>query len=670
MASAQPSNIERVEVVRPVRFSIGPSFKAQVVESNISRFDMKVDPLSASEQRMSWSFRSPALGVLADSTLILETQWRIVAPANMNIASVLGPQLQICDVSTGVDVGAGTPAESNLVAQAPKLAFSQGDGFQKSITSIMATVNGASVSNARLNDYQATLQKCWMTSEVAQKRFQGCGGAFSNWDATSVSGQAFSIRRLAGAETYAAFGQGHAFHATAPGANGFRGHSAMAVSALTGDTGVTKRINNLMACTTSLPAVGTYAPARNDVRIITCHWPVSCAGLFTPFGIYDELSDSCPYKNSSICIPHLNIVNLEILFKDLKQNLFRNLMGTRIADVGAGGVLATGSTPGGFDISLVAGSPSLYVKYLRLASWRNIPATIDLAIYRNSVHDLTSETSTGTVVCTAAVTRDGVPEQSLGLVCSGSSRGNGIGRLAGYGEASQRTVLWSGVTVSQAPQYIAFVLQKSSDMYCLGGVDLDDAFGRPINSWNYTAGVPAADQGRTQGLQNYFISRNTDASASIQQFEITISSSVGSYRYAGTSFPRLRSRKELFKDVQRYCVSDYCNSDFDVWRKHNGIIYLGSDAILRGLCSPGSAFPLVINAQVQFGSEREFCDGHAACSQSETYGFAVQRDPCFGRPVMVCQYGQNSLSLSPSSGILSSQNMSHSSAMSLLSRGQ
>ena len=155
------------------------------------------------------------------------------------------------------------------------------------------------------------------------------------------------------------------------------------------------------------------------------------------------------------------------------------------------------------------------------------------------------------------------------------------------------------------------------------------------------------------------------------QFALEISSSVGSFRYSGGSYPWIRDRQELFRDISRYCVDDYCSGGkFSVWRKHNGMVYLGADSFIKGLTTIGVAFPLVINATVEWGSEREFISGDGCCSQDLSAGMAVQRDCIFGRPLMICQYNSNSLSISPSSSVLSSQNMSHASGMQLLSRGQ
>ena len=74
------------------------------------------------------------------------------------------------------------------------------------------------------------------------------------------------------------------------------------------------------------------------------------------------------------------------------------------------------------------------------------------------------------------------------------------------------------VTSAQAAQYLAFVLQKSPDQYVLGGIAeniTEDRLGKNILNWDYGRGAMVVNnlQNRTinPGLENYFMSRNTNA---------------------------------------------------------------------------------------------------------------------------------------------------------------
>ena len=71
---------------------------------------------------------------------------------------------------------------------------------------------------------------------------------------------------------------------------------------------------------------------------------------------------------------------------------------------------------------------------------------------------------------------------------------------------------------------------------------------------------------------------------------------------------------------------------------------------------------------MRFAAEREYIAGMGACSKTANKrgGVAVQRDVIYGKPIMLQIFDKSALSLSPSSGLLSSQNLSHSSAMDIL----
>ena len=659
----QARPIQQVNVKRPSRYTIGPEFVAEVGESEISRFRMRIDALSADEQRMSFSWRSPGLSLICSSNCFLETSWKIRAPAAMSFASMSGPLVQLIDGSAIPTAAGASVAETHRLGSAAKIVFSGGDGFGKALTNYQLTVNGASVSNSRMNEYKSTVDRVWFDDEVCQKRFYRCGGIPQQNDSVPISGHSYN-GAVAGGAGIAAFSPGGVL-----GNANYQGSNFGIVSGYTGDSGIAKRAENLLACTQVL--ADPTVPLVRDERIIRVRWPVSSCGVFSPLAPFDNCSESCPYRQSCIAIPNMNVCTLELLFKDLKEQLFRNLMAAQ-GDGAAAGTIALGTTSGGFEIELLTDeAPKLHVEYLRLPSYRAIPAKVDLTVFRAAVHDITSKTEIGTVAIPDAATRTGKGVLADTIVCRGVSRGDGTRRNASFRVESSKECLWSGVTVAQCPQFLAFLLQKSSDQFVLGGTPADDARGRRINNWQ-TLAAGAVDAARTSagGLSNMFLSRNTDASASILEFDLEISSSIGSYKYSGEKYPFSRQRDELFRDVQRYAVDTYCKGDINKWKKHCGIIYLGADAFIRGLATFGSSFPLVINAKVKFGCEREYIDGTGAASKIASPGAAVQRDFIYGKPIMICQYNKNSLTVSPSSAILSSQNMSHASAMAQIAGGR
>ena len=145
-----------------------------------------------------------------------------------------------------------------------------------------------------------------------------------------------------------------------------------------------------------------------------------------------------------------------------------------------------------------------------------------------------------------------------------------------------------------------------------------------------------------------------------------IQASLGSYTYAGSLAPHLKTRQELFRDHLRYCTPSYLDyGDIQQWRTHSGCLLLGCDIWLRGLTSDATSFPMVFNAKVKFQNERQYYTG--APDGGYGAGLAIQQDMIQGTPVMLQIYDGGSLALTASSGILSSQNLGHAQAQDILS---
>ena len=340
--------------------------------------------------------------------------------------------------------------------------------------------------------------------------------------------------------------------------------------------------------------------------------------------------------------------------------------------------LAAQDRRGGFEVKLdiEAHPPQLHVEYLRLGLWNQIPASISLSAYKIAVHDpMRNPVGQGLPEAgiVQALTRANVNRQLRPLLPAvGTARTDGRGRCAAFSGDKYLTAQWQ-VTSAQVASYLFFVLQKSSDVYVLGGPNDEDSRGKAISDWNYTAGNlggGAAPTTTNAGLQNYFLARNTNACAAIQQFELEVMSSVGSYKYSTESYPYIRGRHELFRDVLRHTCPDYLKGDMNTWRKHCCIVLLSSSDFIRGLTTQGASFPVQYSVKIQFASEREYINGAGAVGQAEdSSGFAVLRDAIYGRPIMGEIFDKAELRLSPSSGIVSSMNISHQTAMDLVSRG-
>jgi hypothetical protein len=193
--------------------------------------------------------------------------------------------------------------------------------------------------------------------------------------------------------------------------------------------------------------------------------------------------------------------------------------------------------------------------------------------------------------------------------------------------------------------------------------------GQAVSSWGGTAGaVAGGNNGRqSAGLQNYFYSRNQDANAQIVDFELMIQSSIGAYVYSGEGFPYVRRQRELYTDHLKNVCEGYCGSDMLTWQKNNSCLLIRASDFARGLGSPNSAMPIQITAKCKFINTREQIDGHAACSISKR-GVAVLRDFIAGVPCMAQIFDSTALTIASSSAVASSANLSHSTALDILSR--
>jgi hypothetical protein len=555
--------------------------------------------------------------------------------------------------AAGVAQAAQTPIV-RPIGFASKICFGSQDAFGGALSNYQLVINGASISNARQNDYKTTLERCLFAPEYFQRNFSQCGGQPDMYDTVACSGLAYDLA-----------------------AANHDGRSDSIVDAYTADSGIQKRCANFVGATVSFPDLDG-GQAVYDRRRIRVRWPVNSCGIFTggQLGI-DQMSDSNPQRRSCMALPHINVATLDLLFEDLEECLFRNLS-SRLGD-NAGGIantIAVGGSRGGVRVELV-GTPQLHLEYLRFGLWRQLRDQYELQCYRITVHDASTSVATGTVDIPATLTRTGVNVLEKALPCIGVDRGTGQHAIgAAMSSAKHLEAQWKGIVTAQCPDYLCFMLQKSSKQFVLGGDitqgNADDAVGKGIVDLSASPLVRGAPVGGgAPGAQTYFLSRNTDSSAAIQRFALEIQSSVGSYIYSGEAAPYLRTKAELFRDHVRNCVPGYLEGDINKWQTHACCLLLGADAFIRGLTTTGVAYPLNINATVDFASQRQYIDGTAAAGvniAAANRGIAIQQDVIYGKPVMLQIYPKSRMTVSPSSALLSSQNMSHASGIDLIAR--
>ena len=648
---------DRFVVVRPAEYSVAPQYRATVVESHLSKYVLEVDPLAFDETRCSWAYRSPGLGTLQSSTVEMAFTIRVRSRLAINYIAQLGPQFQIVDAFAATAVGGPDISNPHTCSAGPacKIAFGSGDAMQKAISSMQISVNGAALAQTRQRDYMRSLQKCWFDKDVFQKRFNECGGTPQQYDANCVSGELLNI------------------------GDGDRYEVGRAVTqklcGFTGDSGVRNQLKNVLACQIDAPV--NAAPANFDERDIRIRWKINGTGLLNPLARGDKVSSSCPYRSSARALPHMNIVNININFVSLFRCLIRNLSSVNgIAGAGGAQTLAGGGNNEihiSFPPTAVGGAnPKLYVEFLRLPSWRQQSGTALIQTFRVACHDPTTDKGQRAVVIPAANLDATADVENCLLPCGVDRLANGpAAQFLGGEHNSYRTCEWNGISSAQLPQYLFCVLEKSPEMFVasdLGG----NAAGKKWTSSQdpATALVDFPNTANTSramtSIRNQYLARNTDSNAAITQFQLEIMSVQGSYVYSAEKWPYIKTRSDLYRDVSKYCIDSY--DDQDTWFKHNCIVMLGCEEFAKGISSSGTAFPCTFKVKCQFENHRNYIDGYGCVGVLST-GLGACQDVIGGRPVLGFIFPQQSLQLSASSALLSSQNISHSSAMELLSRG-
>ena len=176
MQGGQP--IQGISVFRPDEYRLSPQWKVEVVSSCLQKYRMVVDPLSFDTTRASFSLRSPGQGVILSPQIYIEARWKIDFPGHCLPSQMHGAVYQPVEIANSTADDAVRANETYLMGYAPKVCFSSGDGFGKAISNIQITINGASISNSRLNTYKWAVDKCWFSQDVFQSRFSQCGGRY------------------------------------------------------------------------------------------------------------------------------------------------------------------------------------------------------------------------------------------------------------------------------------------------------------------------------------------------------------------------------------------------------------------------------------------------------------------------------------------------------------
>ena len=192
-----------------------PTYTPGVSESYVDRWRLVVSPLSFSEDRMQFSWRSPGIQTIMSSNVFLEfdvlvkvqgAQWDFSGSKQGNFTNGIRaagqdgadyPQAQFANIATNHATKVGVSP--------PQVAFGDGDAVGQALTSYTLTINSASVSNARMDEYQRTLNRIWYSPKLVQDRFGRCGGKFTMYDSVCVTGETVSAAHAASSTSISGF---------------------------------------------------------------------------------------------------------------------------------------------------------------------------------------------------------------------------------------------------------------------------------------------------------------------------------------------------------------------------------------------------------------------------------------------------------------------------------
>ena len=310
----------------------------------------------------------------------------------------------------------------------------------------------------------------------------------------------------------------------------------------------------------------------------------------------------------------------------------------------------------------------LILEYLRPPGYRRLPESQALQCFRTAVWDETAKnTVTNALVVAAAVLEDSDSPVNA-LRCRGTDRRVGNVLAAPFQSEAQSyyDAQFNGVQSAQLPTYLVFCMQKSIEM-----TNQESLHSRGIVSyadWTLAdAGAIPVTNVDSRALAAQYLMRNTSRNASIEKFELSIQSAAGNYVFANGDFPYLRNRSELYRDIRKHVVKDGY-PDEGVWDKHECAIILHVSDFARSLSSDGTSYPCSFSAKVRYVNKAQHIFGRGAGGSCVGNGIYPSQDAIWGTPLMIGLFPRQSLTLSPSSGILASMNISHSSAEEILSR--
>ena len=705
----------QVVSIRPAEQELAvPAFQPSVTSSPANVYLQTIDAQTHSERAISYVWRAPSQNLLLSPLAYGQFQILIEAPYKLNREDMIGPLLGCFDTQ---NVGAAITTDPSAlsIARAPRTGFGyrpllvlgEGNCVQSACESITIGVNGASWSELNGHLYSRSLENCFVPQSVQQRRYSTCGGAGSlAFDSKPLSGHVLGLSdMLTGVGRNA--GGVHAdicplgMIATdnlVPLRAGYR-----AIEGATVDSHLSQRMSNFYDQVIKKTAP-TAAVSKLTLQI---RFPIQGAVFNSCWGC-SGISRSDPRLRMALGIANYNSGQIQFTFKNLIKNIVRRLGRPSLVTNAAGTLANQGANiteandiKVTYDTSYV---PKLFLRYIRLPSFRSYPTSSAVTVYRRDVRRPVKQV-TGTKIFDAGLF-DGASNLT-GLQCAGdmSSLPSTLTiRPPSQTEplikaASEAEVFFNGLQFPQIPNYLFLCFCKSSDVYNLqnptygvGTVNFPTA-GVYTDKWGTldVAGVPFSGHAETQAqlmgfvghvgnadaqVKNTFaqevaaryIAQNQASAAKICGLEITVQSASSSWTFQTGEQPYLEDRDQLWDRHVQNCCDSYMPAGRGKWSDRDCCALLSCSDFLLGIqSSPGVVMPIIVDVRVRFANRAGVSDG-LCYTTGQHKGQAKFDDFMVGQPCCVALFNQQILSIASSSAVLSSQAFSQSTFASAVSQ--
>ena len=587
----------RLPIDRKKYLGFGPGVSEWLTESYQNVFSVKTRPDSATLDRMSFTMRSPSSGLLCSPKAYVEFELDIEQNQPISTFTQSQAGFGLGYEADNINDGALADGTAKAIGRTPLICFPEYDGVGACLQHSSITINGSSITVPSCNLWWRSFLRCSIDDEQAQQIYSGCGGPGDRYDC----------------------GAG-------------KGVGAATVSVVGADSGVMQRARNF-DCQTVKVTAGVRGTRR--VRIV---WPV-VGGLFNPLtGL--KLNATNPYHGAPYGLANQNKVSADFLFAGLGKYLIRSLSQATGTNYSNHGVAAND-----INISLVPDSTFMYVKYYRLASSREIPATQRVNTWKSLLSigpsmPATADEAHITAAAGSANTRAVFSNQALTYFPA-------VGR--DFQAVAGREVTDSDDYYTVTFENVAFPMPPSAIMIC--GQQEQDSYASIV-----TPTVDRAAQGR-------------DCNLSIRAIEITVNTSEKVIHYSADATNQ-RDRRRLFEQTSRSCSRDdhqFFKGDINAWSDRNCVVYLTSDTWLPLSISPGMLVPITMSVKVKFQNRNVFLDGINVATANV---LQMAETRVRSQPVMVAFYERAVSTVSSATMVLGLQQVSLKSGQEQLAQNR